>query len=207
MNPWILLQGIAIGFSIAAPVGPIAVLCIQRTLLKGRVTGLTSGLGAATADALYGSIAGFGLTFISNELIGLQVWLRLLGGIFLCFLGVRTLLSKPSQGSSRLAVESLAKDYFSTFLLTVTNPLTILSFAAVFTGLSWSAIGDYGYAGFFVIGIFAGSALWWLLLTSIVSVFRSKFDLKKLQLVNVVSGIIIVGFGLYFLLSLLNFLF
>ena len=207
MNPWILLQGIVIGFSIAAPVGPIAVLCIQRTLLKGRVTGLTSGLGAASADAFYGSIAGFGLTFISNELIALQFWLRLLGGIFLCFLGVRTLLSKPSQGSSRLVGESLARDYFSTFLLTVTNPLTILSFAAVFAGLGWSTVRDYSYAGFFVAGIFAGSALWWLLLTSLVSVFRSKFDLKKLQIVNVVSGIIIVGFGLYFLLSLLDFLF
>ena len=129
------LRGLIIGFSIAAPVGPIGVLCIGRTLTQGRISGLISGLGAATADALYGSIAAFGLTFISTMLINQQGWIRLIGGIFLCFLGIKISLSSPARQAARVKGHSLVSSYASTFFLTLTNPMTILSFAAIFAGL------------------------------------------------------------------------
>src|SRR3990170_1865269 len=127
-----LLKGVLLGFSIAAPVGPIGVLCIRRTLAQGRLSGFVSGLGAATADAVYGIVAAFGVTFVSNLLIQQAPWLRLFGGLFLCFLGVRTLLAKPSEKACPERGKGLIDDYGSTFLLTLTNPLTILSFAGIF---------------------------------------------------------------------------
>jgi len=130
-----LLRGIIIRFSIAAPVGPIGVLCIRRTLAEGRVYGLISGLGAATADAIYGCVAGFGLTFISSFLISQQIWLRLIGGGFLCLLGIRIFLSEPAKQAASTKGNGFLSAYASTFLLTATNPMTILSFAAIFAGL------------------------------------------------------------------------
>src|SRR3972149_11539891 len=119
-----LIRGLIMGFSIAAPVGPIGVLCIRRTLAEGRLHGLLSGLGAATADALYGCIAAFGLTFISDVLVPQQVWFRLVGGAFLILLGVKTLRAKPSEKSSSEKRTSLLGAYGSTFFLTLTNPMT-----------------------------------------------------------------------------------
>jgi threonine/homoserine/homoserine lactone efflux protein len=130
-----LLKGLLIGFSIAAPVGPIGVLCIRRTLTEGRLTGLLSGLGAATADACYGCIAGFGLTVISSLLIRQQFWLSLIGGLFLCYLGGKTFLAKPAETTSEPASTSFVGAYASTLFLTLTNPATILSFVAIFAGL------------------------------------------------------------------------
>src|SRR3954469_17033456 len=133
------LRGLAIGFSIAAPVGPIGILCIQRTLLKGRSSGFVSGLGAATADAAYGCVAGFGLMIISNFLTSQQSALRWVGGLFLCYLGVKTFLRQPAVDAASATSVNLLSDYTSTFFLTVTNPATILSFAAVFAGLGLGA--------------------------------------------------------------------
>jgi threonine/homoserine/homoserine lactone efflux protein len=130
-----LLKGVLLGFSIAAPVGPIGVLCIRRTISNGRASGLVSGLGAATADALYGCIAGFGLTLITSLMLGLHFWLNLLGGLFLCSLGIRTFLSRPAGEAARAGEGGLLSDYLSTLALTLTNPMTILSFAATFAGL------------------------------------------------------------------------
>jgi threonine/homoserine/homoserine lactone efflux protein len=197
-----LLRGLVIGFSIAAPVGPIGVLCIRRTLADGQAAGFASGLGAATADALYGSIAGFGLTFISGILIGQRAWLSLIGGLFLCYLGVRTFLSRPAEGAAA-AAGSLAGAYASTFFLTLTNPLTILTFTAVFAGLGVaSAGGSYLTAGLLVLGVFLGSALWWLILSASVSLLRARFSGRGLPWVNRVSGVIITAFGLLALFSL-----
>jgi len=196
------LKGLAIGFSIAAPVGPIGVLCIRRTLADGFPSGLVSGLGAATADATYGCIAGFGLTFISNFLISQQVGLRLVGGVFLCILGIRTLLTKPAEHAAPARGKGLAGAYASTFFLTLTNPLTILSFAAIFAGLGLAGTrGNYGSAGVLVLGVFIGSAVWWLILSCGVGMFRGRFDPHWLQWVNRISGVIITGFGLFALLS------
>jgi threonine/homoserine/homoserine lactone efflux protein len=199
-----LFKGLVIGFSIAAPVGPIGVLCIRRTLAEGRLTGLVSGLGAATADAFYGCVAGFGLTFISGFLVAQQFWLRLIGGAFLCYLGIKTLLSKPAEQAAVMKGRGLTGAYASTFFLTLTNPMTILSFAAIFAGLGLAGTdGNYASAGILVLGVFLGSALWWLVLSGGVGAFRQRFNLQGLQWVNRISGAIIIGFGLFALVSIL----
>ena len=198
-----LLRGLIIGFSIAAPVGPIGVLCIRRTLAAGRASGLVSGLGAATADAIYGCIAGFGLTFISSILIRQQGWLRLIGGGFLCYLGLKTFLARPAEQAASAEGNGLVGAYASTFFLTLTNPMTILSFAAIFAGVGVaSASGNYVSAGVLVLGVFVGSALWWLALSGLVGVFRARFNPHWLRWINRISGVIITGFGLLMLLSL-----
>ena len=199
-----LISGIIIGFSIAAPVGPIGVLCIRRTLAEGRLHGLVSGLGAATADAVYGCIAAFGLTFISDVLVQQQLWLRIIGGAFLIFLGVKTILSKPSEKPPSEKRTGLLTAYGSTFFLTLTNPVTILSFAAIFAGIGLgSAVADYGSAALLVFSVFAGSALWWLILSGIVSLLRNRVTPLVLRWINRVSGAIIMGFGVVILISLL----
>ncbi len=198
MDPSFLLRGLVIGLSIAAPVGPIGVLCIRRTLADGRAAGLVSGLGAASADALYGCIAGFGLTFVSSFLVGQQTWLRLIGGLFLCYLGIRTLLARPADEAAPAGRGGLAAAYASTFVLTLTNPMTILSFIAIFSGLGLaSAAGDYAAAGTLVLGVFLGSALWWLALSGGVGAFRSRLGPRSLLWVNRLSGVVITAFGVY----------
>lgn len=198
----LFFRGLLIGISIAAPVGPIGVLCIRRTLAEGRATGFASGLGAATADMLYGCIAGFGLTFISGVLVEQQLWFRLIGGLFLCYLGVKTLLSRPAGDAANTQSTGLVGAYTSTLFLTLTNPMTILAFAAIYAGLGIaSAAGSYGAAVVLVLGVFVGSALWWLLLSGGVSLFRAKFNARSLLWVNRISGVIIVGFGAVALLS------
>ncbi|MRS02224.1 LysE family translocator [bacterium] len=200
-----LLKGILIGFSIAAPVGPIGVLCIRRTLADGRAAGLLSGLGAATADALYGCIAGFGMTLISSFLVNQQSWIRLIGGAFLCYLGVRTLLAKPTQKSAEIKNRGLLSSYASTFFLTLTNPMTILSFAAIFAGLGLASVkSNYASAGILVLGVFCGSAAWWLLLSGVVGFFREKFSIDAMLWVNRISGMIILGFGAFAIVSLVR---
>lgn len=201
-----LLRGIIIGFAIAAPVGPIGVLCIRCTLVQGRTAGLVSGLGAATADAIYGGIAGFGLTFISSFLISHAVWLRLGGGIFLCYLGLKTFLTKPAARTD-LAVTSnaYASTYTLTLFLTLTNPMTILSFVTIFAGLGLAETGgNYMGAAILVLGVFTGSAAWWLLLSSGVSWWKTKFNLHRLQSLNRLAGVIIVAFGIVAFLSIIG---
>ena len=204
MNISFLLSGLIIGLSIAAPVGPIGVLCIRRTLAEGWIYGLISGLGAATTDAFYGSIAGFGLTFISNILVSHQVWLRLIGGLFLCVLGIKTLLSKPAEKAASTKGNGLVVAYSSILLLTLTNPMTIISFVAIFTGLGLIGTSkNYLSAGILVFGVFIGSALWWLILSSGVGLFREKFNNRGLLWVNRISGVIITCFGLFALISII----
>ena len=196
MDIAVFVRGLIIGFSIAAPVGPIGVLCIRRTLADGRAAGLVSGLGAATADAFYGCVAGFGLSFVSTFLAAQQTWLRLIGGVFLVFLGVRTFLTQPASEAAAASGRGLAGAYVSTFALTLTNPVTILAFVGIFAGLGLaSAAGDYRTAGVLVAGVFGGSALWWLLLSGGVSLLRERFSPLVMQWVNRLSGVVLVGFG------------
>lgn len=186
--------------------GPIGVLCIRRTLAQGRLVGFASGLGAATADALYGCIAAFGLTAISSALTGAQMGLRLVGGLFLCYLGIRTLLARPADAAATASGQGLAGAFASTLVLTLTNPITILSFVAVFAGLGVGSTGYYGAAALTVLGVFLGSALWWLLLSGGVSLLRDRFGSQALMWVNRLSGVVILGFGLLALLSLVEIL-
>ena len=196
----LLVKGLVVGLSIAAPVGPIGVLCIRVSLDRGRLSGLVSGLGAATADMVYGSIAGLGLTLISDFLVDQQMWLRLVGGAFLCYLGVRTLLSQPREQGARTEGRGLWGMYASTFLLTLTNPMTILSFVAVFAGLGLVEAERQGAVSL-VAGVFIGSALWWLTLSGIVSLVRHKVNPSTMQWINRISGLVIGGFGVAALLS------
>jgi threonine/homoserine/homoserine lactone efflux protein len=199
-----LLRGLIIGFSIAAPVGPIGVLCIRRTLADGRAAGFISGLGAATADAIYGSIAAFGLTFISRVLMGQQVWLRVIGGAFLLYLGVRTAMARPVEQAAGAGSIGRLGAYATTLFLTLTNPMTILSFAAIFAGLGLGQAADYASAGVLVSGVFLGSAAWWLILSAGAGAFRSRLRARGLAWVNRISGGIILAFGVLAILSVLR---
>jgi len=197
-----LAQGLIIGFSIAAPVGPIGVLCIRRTLAYGRLAGIVSGLGAASADAVYGSIAAFGLTAISTFLINQRMWLQLAGGLFLIILGIKTFTAKPASQPVSSQSSGLVRNYFSTFLLTLTNPITILSFAAIFAGLGLGqAEGDLSGAIQLVAGVFLGSAAWWLTLSLLVGLFKERVNHVTLQWINRGAGLIIIIFGIISLLS------
>lgn len=191
-----LLRGLVIGFSIAAPVGPIGVLCIRRTLSGGFRLGLVSGLGAASADALYGSIAAFGLTALSDVLVRQHDALRLVGGAFLLVLGIRSFLARPSAEAAASAYRSLAGALASTFFLTLTNPLTILSFAGIFAGLGIASSGvDFVAAGLTVAGVYLGSAAWWVILSGGVSRLRGRVRPEHLRWVNRASGAVIFAFG------------
>jgi threonine/homoserine/homoserine lactone efflux protein len=190
-------KGLIIGFSIAAPVGPIGVLCINRTLSSGRLVGLLTGLGAATADAVYGSIAAFGLTFISTFLVQQQLWFRLIGGIFLCYLGLRTMISTSKNNPIQANPTSMWNAYGSTFFLTLTNPLTILAFTAIFSGIGLVSLGgSYSSAGITVLGVFLGSASWWFILSTLTSLLRNRINTSALIWVNRISGLVILGFGI-----------
>ncbi|MBU6383434.1 MAG: LysE family translocator [Verrucomicrobia bacterium] len=198
------LKGIILGFSIAAPVGPIGILCVRKTLQFGRFSGLFSGLGAACADSVYAIIAAFGLTMISNFLLAGQFWFRLIGGVFLLYLGWKTFVAKAATDSKQVPHTTLLNDFISTFFLTITNPMTILSFLAVFAGLGLSSVhGDYLQAGGLVLGVFLGSTLWWLLLSEGVTMFRKKVSEKVMIWINRIAGVIILGFGVSALLSIM----
>jgi threonine/homoserine/homoserine lactone efflux protein len=197
----VFLRGLIIGISIAAPVGPIGVLCIRRTLSDGRLSGLLSGLGAATADMIYGAIAAFGLSVIMNVLIEQAFWLKLIGGLFLLYLGIKTLLSKPAEEAARANSSGLSGAYLSTFFLTITNPMTILSFITIFAGLSTTEHQSTNPM-VLVAGVFGGSAAWWLALSFGVSLMRERISPNLMLWVNRVSGLVIIIFGIYSLVSI-----
>ncbi|WP_454018536.1 LysE family translocator [Azospirillum sp. Marseille-Q6669] len=201
-----LLKGLIIGFSIAAPVGPIGLLCIRRTLADGPAHGFVSGLGAASADAVYGAIAGFGVVLVTDALLGAQVALKLVGGLMLLWLGWSTLRARPAErAADARGGGGLAGAYASTFALTLANPATILSFAAVFGGLGVSA-GDgssTGVAALLVAGVFTGSAMWWLGLSASVGALRRRVTPAAMLWINRVSGAVLGVFGIAALASLL----
>jgi threonine/homoserine/homoserine lactone efflux protein len=197
MEITLFLKGVILGLSIAAPVGPIGILCIRKTLQFGRFSGLFSGLGAALADAGYAAIAAFGLTFISNFLMAGQFWLQLVGGGFLLYLGWKTFFAKARAKAQAVSHTTLFNDFISTFFLTLTNPMTILSFLAIFAGLGLSSIqASYSEAFILVLGVFLGSAAWWLLLCEGVTLFRKKVSEKVMQWINRIAGLMIIAFGI-----------
>ena len=190
------VKGAAIGFSIAAPVGPIGVLCIRRSLADGAWKGFSAGLGAATADAAYGCVSAFGITAVSSFLVLHQAWLGLIGGTFLCYLGARTFFSRPAQEAPAAGSRFLAV-YGSTLVLTLANPATILSFAAAFCAFGLGTSADYLGAGALVLGVFLGSALWWLVLSGGVGLLRSRVNAAWMLAVNRASGCVLFSFGAY----------
>jgi threonine/homoserine/homoserine lactone efflux protein len=204
MEQVFFLKGIMIGFVIAAPVGPIGVLCARRTLLHGRRAGFFSGMGAATADSIYGFIAAFGLTFISDLLVAHQTLLRSVGGAILVALGVKAFAARPvKKNELPRSARHYAGMYSSTFFLTLTNPMTIFSFAAVFAGFGLAGTtGSAPSAGILVLGVFLGSALWWLFLVALFSLYGRRFQSHELVWVNRISGAIITMSGIFALGSL-----
>ncbi len=200
-----LIKGILIGFGIAAPVGPIGILCIKRTLHAGRLAGFASGLGAACADTAYGVIAGFSLTTISSFLLKIQTPLQLIGGFFLLYLGFKIFREKPAKAAANVNERGILKDFSSTFALTFTNPLTILSFMAIFAGLGLAeGMNAISNSIQLVGGVFIGSALWWLILAEIVTLFRKRVTDKLLTMINRGAGTLIFLFGIGALISLLT---
>jgi len=204
METVFFLKGLIIGFVIAAPVGPIGVLCARRTLMHGRRAGFYSGMGAATADAIYGFIAAFGLTFISAFLIDHQFSLRLIGGGLLFYLGVKAFIARPVKKTDLpRSARHYAGLYTSTFFLTLTNPMTILSFAAVFAGFGLAGtMGSVLSAAVLIVGVFLGSGLWWLFLVGVFSIYRKRFHTHQLVWINRITGTIIIASGVLALLSL-----
>lgn len=198
----LFLKGFIIGLSIAAPVGPIGVLCINRTLRAGLMVGLLSGLGAALADAIYGCIAGFGLVAISEWLLGIQTPIRWVGGAFLIFLGIKTFLAPPQDVSAPDKANSLWQDFASTLVLTLTNPATIISFIAIYTSLGIvDHNASYKEALAIVLGVFLGSLAWWCVLCSGISVIRHKLSQTTLKRINHLSATILLAFGLFAFIS------
>nr|WP_319490661.1 LysE family transporter [uncultured Desulfobacter sp.] len=197
-----LLKGIVIGVSIAAPVGPIGFLCIKRSLTHGFRAGLVTGLGAATADAFYGLIAGFSLTFITDFLLGMKIWLHVMGGLFLCFLGLQTLKKRALESQdSNAAFSGYVRAYVSTLLLTLTNPMTIMAFMGIFVGLGIGLKHNNGYAAstMLVIGVFAGSSLWWTVLASASARAGKRLNREMTEKTNMVAGMILIVFGVWIL--------
>jgi threonine/homoserine/homoserine lactone efflux protein len=203
MNLSFFLTGIMIGFSMAVPVGPIGILCLRTTLTGGRLRGMMIGFGAATADLLYGCVAAFGLTFISNVIAAERIWIRLVGGGVLFFLGVRTFRALPADPQAPTGGSGLLRSYLTTFFLTLTNPTTIFAFIAVFAALGLGKEFHLFSAAMLVLGVFAGSCLWFLFLSSGAMLFRKHLHLAGLQWVNRIAGVLIILSGVIAIVSLL----
>jgi threonine/homoserine/homoserine lactone efflux protein len=200
-------KGLLLGFSVAAPIGPINLLCIQRTLSRGRQHGFVSGLGAATADTLYGLVAALGLSAITSFLLRQQFWLQLGGGVFLLCLGLKTALTSPQTRAATGPADDagLVHAYFTILVLTLANPATILAFFAVFAALGiGTPTGGAEAALVLVAGVFLGSSVWWLLLSFLAGFFRAHLTDRRMRTVNLVAGITILALGLWSLWPLVT---
>ena len=200
----LFLKGLAFGFVLAATVGPMWVLCLRRTLAYGAPTGFASGMGIAAADGIYGAVAAFGLTAVSGFLLAHGFWIGLAGGVFLVYLGIRTLASRPLADGVAVKPASLAQAFLSTLGLTLANPPTILAFAAIFAGLGLAASADYAAAALVTLGVFLGSAAWWVLLAAGAGRLRALLGPRLLRAINVVSGVTILGFAAWQFAQLLR---
>jgi threonine/homoserine/homoserine lactone efflux protein len=197
-NIWMLVKGAGIGFAVAAPVGPIGMLCIRTTLERGRIAGFAAGLGAAVADAIYGTIGVLGVTAISGYIEAQRIWLELGGGIFVILFGIHLGLTKPNiqNGNEEIPV-SLWADFMKTLVLTLANPSTILTFMAIFAGVPGAAASSMAAVPATVLGVLLGSAAWWLFLSQGVGVIRHRISERALKWMNWAAGILLVAFGVY----------
>ena len=192
----LLIGGIIVGLMIAIPVGPVNILCIRRTIGAGWKSGVISGVGTAVADMLYGGIAGFSITLIIQFLVREQFWIRLFGGILLVAIGIWYFFKKPVPCNALMQDrESAYSDMRSTFLLTLTNPTTVLSFLALLAALGMGNPRHWWLTVFLVGGIFCGSMAWWIVLSVIVNYFRDRFNDRLLRLMNRFAGLAIAAFG------------
>jgi threonine/homoserine/homoserine lactone efflux protein len=199
----VVLRGFALGFAIAASPGPIFFLCLRRTLLRGRLIGLASGLGVATADGFYAALAAFGVGAVTSVLVGERRWLALAGGIALVVLGLRTVVDRPAPAEAAPSTDrsSLGWAYLSTLGLTITNPATILSFAALVATLGIGLSGGYLRPSLLVLGVFVGSATWWGVLAGLAAGLRTRVTPKLVRGISTLSGLAIVALGVLAILS------
>ena len=197
MDPALTLRGFVLGFTIAAAVGPISLLVIRRTLSEGRIVGLASGFGVATADGTYGAIAAFGLGAITQALVDARHVLGLIGGLFLLWLAWKTARTEPHDPAvARPRRGGLAGAYLSILGLTLTNPMTVLSFGALFAGLG-VASGRPGDAALVTLGVLLGSGAWWVVLTTGVSLVRTRITMTWIRRINIASGVVIGAFAVF----------
>jgi len=181
---------------VSVPLGPIGVICLHRTLSRGRISGLISGLGAACADTFFAAIAGFGLSFFLNFFQKQQFYLMMGGGLTLIIFGIFQFFSNTiKQVRQPKKSNKLVGDYFSVFFLTISNPITILFFGAIFAGLDILEDGSIDKTTLVIAGVFSGSLLWWFVLTTLVNLFRRKFRLRRLWYLNKITSVLIIVFG------------
>jgi threonine/homoserine/homoserine lactone efflux protein len=199
----LFIPGIIIGLTLAVPVGPISLVCIHRTVANGRLHGIVSGLGVATADSLYAAVAFLGLTAVSGVIMGHQTLFRLLAGISLILVGIQVFRSIPAAVSEGDGQEPYLQDFLSLFAIAAANPLTIIFFITILPGFGIVAQGTTLIAAVpFVAGVFLGSVLWWLILCGSLGSFRSRLGIGSLRQINRVSGILITCFGVGMLVLL-----
>ena len=203
MEPLFFLKGLIIGFAMAVPIGPLGVLCIRKTLADGHSRGLIIALAAATADSLYGSIAAFGVTFVSDVIASQHTWLRLGGGGLLLFLGIRTFRARRKDPIIPFDSKGLLRSYVSAFLLALTNPVTIVAFIAVFAAFGLGHKLTISSACILVLGVFTGSGLWFLILSYIAKIFRKKLNSGGFRWLNRIAGSLIILSGVAAFASLL----
>ena len=194
----VFLKGLIVGFIIAAPVGPVNVLCARRTIVHGRLVGVVSGLGAAVADTFFGAVAAFGLVFINTLLLSERFWLGLAGTVILVVIGVRTLMSAPPRPKENGDPDpaNLLGDFTSTFVLTLTNPVTIVSFLAAFSAFGIEGDEEIKLDDWLLLlGVFLGATSWWLVLTTGVGLLRDKFNDGALRWASRIAGVVILAFA------------
>ncbi|MBW1667929.1 MAG: LysE family transporter [Deltaproteobacteria bacterium] len=197
METLIFTKGLLVGFFLCAPLGPIGLLCMRRTLIEGRLVGMASLLGASTVDAIYCFVAGLGITFISNFLKHEEILFRITGGLIFVFIGMAVFLSRPSERAPETPGSGILRAYASIFVIMLANPIPVLIFTAVFTALGVSGWrGAYANTAVLAAGVFVGAGLWAPILTSVVSFFRTRFTSDKLHLANKISGALIFTFGI-----------
>jgi threonine/homoserine/homoserine lactone efflux protein len=206
MELMLLLKGIAVGLLASIPLGPIGVLCIQRTINKGRLSGFFSGMGAAFADTVFATIAGFSLTFIMDFIEEWKTEFQIGGGILILLLGLKIFMTNPisQMRKTRRQKNRLFEDFFSVFLLTVSNPMAIFLFVALFAGVNVVADGEnFMSAGAILGGVLFGASLWWFTLTSFVNIYRKRFRLRQLWWINKIAGAVVMLIGVATIVELL----
>ena len=195
MDVWLFWKSLSIGVAVAAPVGPMSLLCIHRTLDHGQPAGLTFGAGIAAADLTYAAIAAFGVTAVSSLLLAGSYWIKLIGSLLLFVLGVTIALTRPAADSRKPVSGSGLRAFFTAYGLTLANPPTILFFAGIFASVA--SLATASQPVIFSIGVFAGSMLWWIILTTLVAKSAALMKPPVMAWINRVSGLVLIGFAGY----------
>ena len=198
-----IIKGITLGLVVTAPLGPLGVMCIQRTINRGVIAGLITGIASALGDIMYAIIAGFGVSVIAHFLNEYQLIIRVIGGIIVGFLGVRIYFSNPVKQFRRQKVQkrNYVSDFISGFLLTITNPIVLVVFGAAFASFGLDKGDSVRSVILTIIGVFIGAIGWWISLTTLVNIFRDKINLRKLWWINKITGVFVFLFGIIIIVS------